>query len=70
MLVILDRECYELWLDPGVTSVEVISELLKPFDARLMRCYPISAKVNHVANDDEACSRPVEVLETQDRLFL
>jgi len=37
MPVILDRHSYELWLDPGVTSVEVISELLKPFDARLMR---------------------------------
>jgi putative SOS response-associated peptidase YedK len=48
----------------------VASELLKPYDARLMRCYPISTKVNHVANDDEECSRPVEVLETQDRLFL
>src|SRR5262245_51633091 len=70
MPVILDRECYELWLDPSVTSVEVISELLKPFDARLMRCYPISAKVNHVANDDEECSRPVEVFENQERLFL
>jgi len=70
MPVILDRECYELWLDPSVTSVEVISELLKPFDARLMRCYPISAKVNHVANDDEECSRPVEVVENQERLFL
>ena len=23
-----------------------------------------------VANDDEECSRPVEVVETQDRLFL
>jgi len=30
----------------------------------------ISAKVNHVANDDEECSRRVEVLETQDHLFL
>ena len=28
--------------------------ILKPFDARLMRCYPVSTRINHVANDDEA----------------
>jgi len=36
------------------------SELLKPLDARLMRCYPVSARINHVANDDEECSTPIE----------
>jgi putative SOS response-associated peptidase YedK len=70
MPVILDRESYDLWLDPGITNVQVISELLKSYDARLMRCYPVSTRINRVANDDEECSRPVEVLETQDRLFL
>jgi hypothetical protein len=45
--------------------------MLKPFDARLMmmRCYPVSARINHVANDDEACSAPVELVETQAGLF-
>jgi putative SOS response-associated peptidase YedK len=46
-----------------------VSELLKPCDARLMRCYPISTRINHVANDDEECSAPVELFEIQDRLF-
>jgi putative SOS response-associated peptidase YedK len=69
MPVILDRESYDLWLDPGMTNVQVISELLKPYDARLMRSYPISMRINHVANDDEDCSRPVEIAETLDRLF-
>jgi hypothetical protein len=41
----------------------VASELLKPSDARLMRCYPVSTRINHVANDDEGCSRPVEIAE-------
>jgi putative SOS response-associated peptidase YedK len=70
MPVILDHESYDLWLDPGLQDVAAISELLKPYDARLMRSYPISSRINHVANDDEECSRPVEVVETQDRLFL
>jgi hypothetical protein len=31
--------------------------------------YPISTRINHVANDDEECSRPVEFAPTQNRLF-
>jgi putative SOS response-associated peptidase YedK len=58
-----------LWLDPGMTNVAAASELLKPYDARLMRCYPVSTRVNHVANDDEECSTSMEVSETQGRLF-
>jgi putative SOS response-associated peptidase YedK len=69
MPVILARESYDLWLDPGMTNVQVVSELLKPHNARLMRCYPVSTRVNHVANDDEECSEPVELAEVQNRLF-
>src|SRR5215831_12316953 len=69
MPVILDRESYELWLDPGVTSVQVVSEILKPYDPRLMRSYPISTRINHVANDDEGCSQPVELVKAQNSLF-
>jgi putative SOS response-associated peptidase YedK len=69
MPVILDPDAYDLWLDPGMHNVAAASDLLKPFDARLMQCYPISTRVNNVGNDDEACSEPVEVAETQVRLF-
>jgi putative SOS response-associated peptidase YedK len=65
-----DADSYDLWLDPGMQSVAVVSELLKPYDARLMRCYPVSTRVNHVGNDDEECSAPVEAAEIQHRLFL
>jgi len=38
---------------PGVEKDDLLdaaaaSELLRPYDARLMRCYPISARINHV----------------------
>ena len=69
MPVILDRDSYDLWLDPGMQNVAAISELLKPCDPQFMRCYPVSTRINHVANDDEECSRPVELVEPQDRLF-
>jgi putative SOS response-associated peptidase YedK len=69
MPVILDPDGYDLWLDPGMKDVSAAAELLKPCDARLMRSYPISTRINHVANDDEECSRPVELAEIQNRLF-
>jgi putative SOS response-associated peptidase YedK len=62
-------DSYDLWLDPGMTNVAAASELLKPYDARLMRCYPVSTRVNSVVNDDELCSAPVELAQVQDRLF-
>jgi putative SOS response-associated peptidase YedK len=50
-------------------NVAAISELLKPFDAGLMRSYPVSTRINHVTNDDEECLRPVELAEVQNHLF-
>jgi len=50
-------------------NVAAISELLKPYDAQLMRCYPVSRRINDVANDDAECSRPVEIVEAQNRLL-
>jgi len=70
MPVILDPSGYDLWLDPRMQNVVAISELLKPHDAQLMRSYPVSSRLNHVTNDDADCSRPVDLVETQDRLFL
>jgi putative SOS response-associated peptidase YedK len=70
MPVILNPDGYDLWLDPGMTDASVASELLKPYDPRLMRCFPVSTRINHVANDDEECSRPVEIAEAQNRLFV
>jgi putative SOS response-associated peptidase YedK len=69
MPVILDPADFDLWLDPGMTNVELASEILKPYDARMMRCYPVSSRVNHVANDDAECSAPVQLTETQAGLF-
>ena len=70
MPVILDPDSYDLWLDPGMQDVAAASELLKPYDARLMRCYPVSTRINHVANDDEECSAPVELARDSESTFL
>jgi putative SOS response-associated peptidase YedK len=50
-------------------NARAASELLKPCDARLMRCYPVSTRINHVTNDDEESSRPVELTQMQPHLF-
>lgn len=68
MPVILDSDGYDLWLDPGMGDVDTVSEFLKPFDAP-MRRYPISTRINHVANDDETCAVPVELPQAQSSLF-
>jgi putative SOS response-associated peptidase YedK len=68
MPVILDRDDYDLWLDPGMTNVDGVSDLLKPC-AQSMRSYPVSPRVNKTTNDDAACSAPVELLEAQPALF-
>ena len=46
MPVILRKDNYDLWLDPGMTNVELLSDLLRPFDAHSMRSYPVSSCVN------------------------
>ncbi len=69
MPVILDPGSYDLWLDTGMRDAHTASELLRPYDARQMRCYPVGPRINKVANDDEECSAPVELVESQSRLF-
>jgi hypothetical protein len=59
--------CGSIW---GMHAVVAISELVTPYEANAMRSYPVSTRINHVANDDEECSRPVVIADAQNRLFL
>jgi putative SOS response-associated peptidase YedK len=43
--------------------------LLRPFDSKLMRRYPVSTRVNLVANDDPECSAPVALPAATATLF-
>jgi putative SOS response-associated peptidase YedK len=71
MPVILNRDDYNSWLDHGMTKVEEIADLLKPFNARLMRAYPVSSRINHVHNDDADCARPIGIESApRSQLFL
>lgn len=70
MPVILDRGDYDLWLDPAMTNVEAVTDMLKPYPAAQMRSYPVGPRVNNVTNDDAECSTPIELAPTvQSSLF-
>src|SRR4029077_7884642 len=69
MPAILRAEDYDLWLDPGVTELARFADCLKPFDASLMKKYPVSSRVNHPANDDKECAREIPIARTAPALF-
>ena len=58
--IIVDRSDYDLWVDPGMTQVDEVRHLLKPYQAVHMCSCPGDSKVNQAANDDEVCSIPVD----------
>jgi len=70
MPVILCQENYDLWLDPGFKDVKALAEVLVPFDAAQMRCFPVSTRINAVTNDDPECVVPSHnSLPAQSALF-
>jgi putative SOS response-associated peptidase YedK len=59
MPVILKPEDYDVWLDPGMTNPVGVADLLRPFDARLMKKYPVSTRVGNADNDDLECIQEI-----------
>ena len=59
MPAILERDDYELWLDPGFKDGDALTEMLKPFNPALMKCYAVSTLVNAPANDNPECMAEV-----------
>jgi putative SOS response-associated peptidase YedK len=62
MPVILDKSDYDEWLDPGITDPSKVIHLLKPFEARRMRVYPVSQTVNKVGNDGPECAEESDIV--------
>ncbi len=60
MPVILARDGYDLWLDPGFRKVAELQPLLKPYPAEAMRRYRVSQRVNQVKNDDAECAAEID----------
>jgi putative SOS response-associated peptidase YedK len=60
MPVILAREAYAQWLDPGEQKPDQLQGLLVPYPAEQMMAYPVSTLVNNPRNDTPDCISPVE----------
>ena len=63
MPVIVRPDKYDVWLDPDVTDFDAIRDILKPYDADLIRRCPFSTKLNNSQNEGVDCAAPVK-LET------
>jgi len=69
MPVILHRDDYDRWLDPGITDPARVTDLLRPFDGRLMRIYPVSETVNRADSEGPECAQEVAPATEQRSLF-
>ncbi len=70
MPVILSPANYDVWLNAVPEDANAALEILKPYDPSLMRCYPVSTRVNQVQNNDADCAKPIELEEPpQGQLF-
>ena len=67
MPVILERDDYELWLDPGFKDLNALSEMLRPFNPALMSSYPVSTRVNSPKNDDPECAAEIALQGATER---
>ena len=56
MPVILERESYDIWLDPDLKKVDDLLGLLQPYRSESMRRYRVSSRLNSVKNDDPECA--------------
>ena len=60
MPVILWRENYAAWLDPGNKDADGLLAMLKPADAAPWTMHPVSRQVNSPRNDSPDLLEPVE----------
>jgi putative SOS response-associated peptidase YedK len=60
MPVIVEPDHYDPWLDPGLKDASVVTDMLKPFDARRMKRHLVSMRVNLVKNDDPDCAAAIQ----------
>ena len=60
MPVILEREAYDLWLDPREQRPDRLGMWLRPYPAAQMTAQPVSRLVNSPGNDLPACIESAE----------
>lgn len=73
MPMIVERDRWDAWLDPGLTDPERVRALLTPAMAGTMEAYPVSKAVNNVRNNGPELIEPAvsgdDPGNDSDRLF-
>lgn len=59
MPVIVTPEDFDRWLDAGHVPPADVADLIRPAPEDFFEAFPISTRVNSVANDDEAIQAPL-----------
>jgi putative SOS response-associated peptidase YedK len=57
MPVIIQPKDEPRWLDPAA-KFHYVAPLLAPYPSESMEAYPVSPRVNSVANDGKECAEP------------
>ncbi len=60
MPAILSGDAAKVWLNPHADPEELVAMLLRPYEADLMRAYPVSHQVGRVQNDDARLILPYQ----------
>lgn len=70
MPVILDDGFAEIWLDNRITDINILLDLLKPFEEDKMESFPVSKLINNPANDNSEVIKPIKIEKTSQSSFL
>ena len=64
MPMVVRREAVDGWLDPDLTDVARVRELLAVTDAEMLQAYAVSREVNSVENNHPGLLEPIPAEET------
>ena len=59
--VVLGRETWPAWLGEEPTDARQLKAMLAPYPAEEMTCWPVSARVGNVKNNDPSLIEPIAV---------
>ncbi|MCS6243930.1 MAG: SOS response-associated peptidase [Opitutus sp.] len=62
--MLVDAAAWSAWLDPQITSADILAPLLRPLPPDALSATAVSARVNQTRNDDPACLDPAPATAT------
>lgn len=57
--VVLDRDAWQAWLDPGVTEPAAVQQMLQPVEAGRFEAWPVSRAVSSNRNNGSTLVEPI-----------